>query len=102
MAAVGAGEQQRSGHKVDPRSRRCQVFLRLGRRADLACRAGAIRSAFKAFGGHATLIRAPESVRQSAAAFEPQPPALAALTQRVKASFDPQRVLNQSRMYEGV
>ena len=64
--------------------------------------AGAIRSAFKAFGGHATLIRAPESVRQSVAAFEPQPPALAALTQRVKASFDPQRVLNPSRMYEGV
>jgi glycolate oxidase FAD binding subunit len=36
------------------------------------------------------------------AAFEPQPPALAALTRRVKASFDPQRVLNPSRMYEGV
>jgi glycolate oxidase FAD binding subunit len=64
--------------------------------------AGAIRGAFKAFGGHATLIRAPESVRQSTAVFEPQPPALAALTQRVKASFDPQRVLNPSRMYEGV
>jgi glycolate oxidase FAD binding subunit len=63
---------------------------------------GAIRSAFKAFGGHATLIRAPESLRQSVAVFEPQPPALAALTRRVKTSFDPQRVLNPSRMYEGV
>jgi glycolate oxidase FAD binding subunit len=63
---------------------------------------GVIRSAFKTFGGHATLIRGPESVRQSVAVFEPQPPALAALTRRVKASFDPQRVLNPSRMYEGV
>jgi glycolate oxidase FAD binding subunit len=63
---------------------------------------GAIRSAFKAFGGHATLIRAPEGVRQSVAVFEQQPAALAALTRRVKASFDPQRVLNPSRMYEGV
>jgi glycolate oxidase FAD binding subunit len=63
---------------------------------------GAIRGAFKAFGGHATLFRAPASLRQSAAVFEPQPPALAALTRRVKTSFDPQRVLNPSRMYEGV
>jgi glycolate oxidase FAD binding subunit len=61
-----------------------------------------IRSAFGAFGGHATLIRAPESVRRSVPVFEPQPPGLAALTRRVKASFDPKRVLNPSRMYEGV
>jgi glycolate oxidase FAD binding subunit len=34
--------------------------------------------------------------------FEPQPKALAELTRRVKLSFDPGRVLNRSRMYEGV
>ncbi|MGH6875654.1 MAG: glycolate oxidase subunit GlcE [Aestuariivirgaceae bacterium] len=63
---------------------------------------GTIRGAFKSFGGHATLVRAPESLRQSVAVFEPQPPGLAALTRRVKTSFDPKRVLNPSRMYEGV
>ena len=34
--------------------------------------------------------------------FQPQPPALAALTRRVKEGFDPGRVLNPGRMYEGV
>jgi glycolate oxidase FAD binding subunit len=31
--------------------------------------------------------------------FQPQPAALAALTRRVKESFDPKRVLNRGRMY---
>ena len=53
-------------------------------------------------GGHATLIRAPESVRAHAEVFHPQPPALAALSARVKASFDPQHLLNPGRMYKGV
>ena len=52
--------------------------------------------------GHATLIRAPASVRRNVPVFQPQPKALAELTQRVKTSFDPERVLNRSRMYEGV
>ena len=49
--------------------------------------------------GHATLIRAPESVRASVDVFQPQAPALAALSARVKASFDPGGVLNFGRMY---
>ena len=49
--------------------------------------------------GHATLIRAPESVRASVDVFQPQTPALAALSARVKASFDPGGVLNFGRMY---
>jgi glycolate dehydrogenase FAD-binding subunit len=61
-----------------------------------------IRRAISAFGGHATLIRAPANVRGSVPVFEPQPKALAELTRRVKLSFDPKRVLNRSRMYEGV
>lgn len=64
--------------------------------------AGTIRSALSACGGHATLIRAPANVRRSVPVFEPQPQALAELTRRVKLSFDPGRVLNRSRMYEGV
>ena len=50
--------------------------------------------------GHATLLRGPEAARR--VAFQPQAPALAALTRRVKESFDPLRLLNRGRMYEGV
>ena len=34
--------------------------------------------------------------------FQPQPPALAALTKRVKESFDPERILNPGRMHAGL
>jgi glycolate oxidase FAD binding subunit len=52
-------------------------------------------------GGHATLVRAAASVRAAIAAFEPQPPALAALSRRLKAEFDPKGVLNPGRMAGG-
>ena len=70
--------------------------------------AAAIRAALAAHraelggGGHATLVRAPESLRASADVFEPLPRPLAALTARVKENFDPRRVLNPGRMYAGV
>jgi glycolate oxidase FAD binding subunit len=53
-------------------------------------------------GGYATLIRAPADVRAAIAVFEPQPTALAALTKRMKDSFDPSGVLNPGRMTAGV
>ena len=53
-------------------------------------------------GGHATLMRAPEGLRASVPVFEPLPDALAALTARVKESFDPRRILNPGRIYAGV
>ncbi len=52
--------------------------------------------------GHATLIRAPAALRASVAVFEPQTQGLAALTRRVKESFDPQGVLGPGRMVAGV
>lgn len=52
--------------------------------------------------GHATLMRADPTVRASAIPFEPLDPGLAALIQRVKASFDPKGILNPGRMYAGV
>jgi glycolate oxidase FAD binding subunit len=57
-----------------------------------------VRGAFGAAGGHATLIRAPESVRASVPVFHPQPAPLAALASRVKESFDPKRLFNPGRM----
>ena len=52
--------------------------------------------------GHATLIRAPAAIRASVPVFEPQDAGLAALTKRVKESFDPKGVLGPGRMWAGV
>lgn len=64
--------------------------------------ADAVRAALAPHGGHATLIRAAAEVRGRTAVFQPQEPALAALTRRVKAAFDPAGVLNPGRMHPGV
>lgn len=62
-----------------------------------------IRTAIRAHGGgHATLLRAPEALRTSISVFEPLAEPLAALTARVKESFDPRRILNPGRMYAGI
>ncbi len=65
-------------------------------------RAPLVRATVAAAGGHATLIRAPAAVRAAVEVFEPEPAALAALTKRVRESFDPQGVLNAGRMWAGV
>lgn len=49
-------------------------------------------------GGHATLVRAAPAWRASVPVFEPQPAALAALSARLKAEFDPKAILNPGRM----
>jgi glycolate oxidase FAD binding subunit len=64
--------------------------------------AATLRAIVGAAGGHATLIRAPAAVRAKVDVFEPQNPAIAALTKRVRASFDPRGVLNAGRMSAGV
>ncbi|HXP31002.1 MAG TPA: glycolate oxidase subunit GlcE [Stellaceae bacterium] len=60
--------------------------------------AAAIRGALGTW-GHATLIRAPDALRAAVPVFQPQSPALAALSARVKDGFDPKRILNRGRMY---
>jgi glycolate oxidase FAD binding subunit len=52
--------------------------------------------------GHAMLWRAPDDVRCRIDAFHPQPPALSALSARVKQAFDPRGLFNPGRMYEDV
>jgi glycolate oxidase FAD binding subunit len=64
--------------------------------------AKSIRKAVAGVGGHATLIRAPAAVRAAVDVFEPQETGVAALTKRVKESFDPKGVLNPGRMWAGV
>ncbi len=52
--------------------------------------------------GHATLMRAEDEVRERIEVFQPQNPALSALTKRVKSSFDPAGVFNHGRMYKDI
>jgi glycolate oxidase FAD binding subunit len=54
------------------------------------------------FGAHATLIRAPLSMRSAVAVFHPLPAANMALSQKLKAAFDPAGILNPGRMYPEV
>ncbi|CAG0951164.1 MAG: glycolate oxidase subunit GlcE [Rhizobiaceae bacterium] len=61
--------------------------------------AEAVRRLLRRFGGgHATLVRAEPQWRAATPVFEPQPPALAALSARVKEQFDPKGILNPGRM----
>jgi len=61
--------------------------------------AGLVRSLVKKCGGgHATLVRATPQQRAAIPTFQPQPPALAALSARLKAEFDPKHILNPGRM----
>ena len=61
-----------------------------------------VRAAVAALGGHATLVRAPSALRASVDVFQPEDAGLAALSKRVKESFDPNGVLNPGRMWAGV
>ena len=74
------------------------IWLRLDAAPD--AHAALLRAAVDAQGGHATLIRAADDVRARVDVFHPQPASLAALTRRVKESFDPLHVLERGRMRE--
>ena len=66
------------------------------------CGAAIIRAAVATTTGHATLIRAPDEARSAVDVFQPLPEALMKLTRGLKASFDPDGLLNAGRMYAGV
>ena len=60
--------------------------------------AALLRQRLKPVGGHATLIRATDEVRNTVDVFHPQDAGVAALGRRVKTSFDPKNILNRGRM----
>lgn len=64
------------------------------------CAAPLIRAAVTS--GTVTLVRAPDATRATLDVFQPQEAALAALSARVKSSFDPNHLFNPGRMYRGV
>jgi glycolate oxidase FAD binding subunit len=72
------------------------VWLRLETAPDAD--AASIHAIVDRLGGHATLIRANADIRAKVEVFHPQPPALAALTRRVKDSFDPCHILERGRL----
>ena len=61
----------------------------------------AARGAVKRAGGHATLIVAPDPLREKTPVFEPLEGPLEALTARIKTNFDPKGVLNPGRIRQG-
>jgi glycolate oxidase FAD binding subunit len=63
--------------------------------------AAAVRQRVEAASGHATLIRASDEVRRNVDVFHPQAGGLAALSERVRLSFDPKHILNRGRLIRG-
>ena len=63
--------------------------------------AALVRARVDAALGHAMLVRASEKVRRNVDVFHPQPAGLAALSERVRQSFDPKTILNRGRMMRG-
>jgi glycolate oxidase FAD binding subunit len=64
--------------------------------------AGLVRRRVEATGGHAMLVRASELVRRNVDVFHPQSGGLAALSERVRHSFDPKNILNRGRLIRAV
>ncbi len=61
-----------------------------------------LRAGLSACGGHATLIRAPEKARVRDDVFQPLFDSERALVERIKAAYDPSRILNPGRMFNGI
>ncbi|MFZ2102690.1 MAG: glycolate oxidase subunit GlcE [Oricola sp.] len=73
------------------------VWLQLADEGNAA--AGIVRDAVaKCGGGHATLVRASDTLRASVPVFQPLAAPVAALSERVRAAIDPAGVFNPGRM----
>ncbi len=72
------------------------IWLAVAPAAD--AHADVVRRLVDRHGGHATLVRAADDVRARVPVFHPQSPALAALTKRLRESFDPHLILNRGRI----
>lgn len=61
-----------------------------------------IRRAMASCGGHALLVRARDDQRAVEPVFQPEAAGVARLTRNIKEAFDPERILNPGRMYDGI
>jgi glycolate oxidase FAD binding subunit len=57
-----------------------------------------IQSTVAGLGGHATLIKAPETLRASVPVFQPESTGVASLSAALRARFDPRGILNAGLM----
>jgi glycolate oxidase FAD binding subunit len=62
----------------------------------------AVEGLARGAGGTWTLMRGPAALRAAVAVIPPEPAALARLSRRVKAAFDPDSILNPGRMFAGL
>ncbi|MEL7131680.1 MAG: glycolate oxidase subunit GlcE [Pseudomonadota bacterium] len=65
---------------------------------DIAAVHSALQHHVASLGGHATLIKGPESVRATVPVFQPEAPGVAALTTMLRQRFDPNGILNPGLM----
>ena len=66
--------------------------------ADADAGASELRRLVRGFGGHATLMRASDAVRQRVPVFHPEAAGVAALSRGLRAKFDPRGILNPGMM----
>jgi glycolate oxidase FAD binding subunit len=76
------------------------IWLSVPESGDAGARA--IRTALALTGGHATLVRGSPDLRTRIDVFEPLAAPLMKITAGIKASFDPDAILNPARMYVGI
>jgi glycolate oxidase FAD binding subunit len=67
-------------------------------RMEAGAEADLVRELVRQAGGHATLVRASEATRNAVPAFQPEAPAVAALSARIREKFDPSGMFNPGRM----
>lgn len=63
--------------------------------------AGLVRMLLERFGGHATLIKANEALKEYTGVFHPEPRLLEKLARKIRAEFDPCHILNPGLMAVG-
>jgi glycolate oxidase FAD binding subunit len=67
-------------------------------RLEAGAEAELVRDLVHQAGGHATLVRAGEDTLRASRAFQPEPPAVSALSARIREKFDPGGMFNPGRM----
>jgi glycolate oxidase FAD binding subunit len=76
------------------------IWLSVSQADDAGARV--LRAALGTTGGHATLVRGSPDLRSRIDVFEPLAAPLMKLTAGIKASFDPDAIINPGRMYAGI
>jgi glycolate oxidase FAD binding subunit len=77
-------------------------LLWIATKAQADAGADLVRQATRKLKAHATLIRAPQSIRAHVDVFEPPLPSVRVISEGIKNAFDPDRLFNAGRMIAGL